>query len=248
MRIGFRFIDYRKAIPLAAKLGFVDLEPEWSLAYSADYSAMAAAGKEYGVRTSAVLTGMDPMSVADFRHAFEDCNRIGALSFTAHPHPLGLEDMEAQRRFQAIYGEAAELGKKMGVKLAVHSCGLGPEQWDLMFRLVPGLWLKYDPSFSQEAGRNLPSEIFKYGKRIAHVHAKDELSFARTTDYQQGMIPMTYAPPGMGDIHWGTVIAALYEVGYDEQIAIEPHSHYWANQALERGLILAKRHLEQWLA
>lgn len=248
MRIGFRFVDYRQAIPLAARLGFKDLEVEWSLRTREECSAMDKAAKDSGVLITAALTGMDPMTVADFRRAFEDCNNLGVLSFTSHPHPLGLEDWDAQKRFQDVFSEAAELGKKMGVKLAVHSCGLGPEQWDLMFRLVPGLWLKYDPSFSQEAGRNLASEIFKYGKRLAHVHAKDEMSFARTTDYQQGMIPMTYAPPGMGDIHWGTVIAALYEVGYDEQIAIESHSAYWNGKGLERGLILAKRHLEQWLA
>jgi len=248
MRIGFRFSDYRQAIPIAARLGFVDLEAYWDKNYAADFPAMAKLAKEHGVLLTAVLTGMDPMTVADFRQAFEDCNRIGALSFTSHPHPLGLEDGEAQKHFQDVFGEAAELGKKMGVKLAVQSCGLCPEQWDLMFRLVPGLWLKYDPSFSKQAGRNINSEIFKYGKRIAHVHAKDEISFERITDYGQGLIPMTYAPPGMGEIHWGSVIAALYEVGYDEQIAIESHSAYWNGKGFERGLILAKRHLEQWLA
>ena len=248
MRIGFRFGDYRQAIPIAARLGFKDIEATWDKTWWDDYPAMAKAAKDQGVLITAVLTGMDPMTVADFQQAFKGCNMIGARSFTSHPHPLGLEDWDAQKRFQDVFGKAAELGKKMGVKLAVHSCGLGAEQWDLMFRLVPGLWLKYDPSFSKQGDHNIISEIFKYGKRIAHVHAKDEMSFARTTDYNQGLIPMTYAPPGMGEIHWGSVIGALYEVGYEEQIAIEPHSDYWANKAHERGLILAKRHLEQFLA
>ena len=59
---------------------------------------------------------------------------------------------------------------------------------------------------------------------------------------------MTYAPAGMGQINWGSVIAALYEVGYDGQIAIEPHSQYWFTAGYERGLVLAKRHLEQFMA
>lgn len=250
MRLGFRIYgpDYARAIWLAKRIGYTDLEPEWSLANSKDYSAMAKLAQENEISLSAVLTGMDPMSLDDFKTAFTDCRIIGAKSFTAHPHPLGLEDYDAQKEFQDRFGAAAALGEEMGVKLALHSCGLGPEQWDLMFRLVPGLYLKYDPSFSAQAGRNYASEIFKYGKRIVHAHAKDEMVLDRTTDYNQGMIPMTYAPPGMGSINWGTVIACLYEVGYDEQIAIEPHSAYWCSDGYERGLVLAKRHLEQFIA
>jgi sugar phosphate isomerase/epimerase len=116
-----------------------------------------------------------------------------------------------------------------------------------MFRLVPDLCLKYDPSFSAQAGRNYASEIMKYGSRIVHAHAKDEIALERTTDYSSGVIPMTYVPPGMGQIQWGSVIAALYEVGYEGMIAIEPHSAYWCTTGFERGLVLAKRHLEQFL-
>ena len=209
---------------------------------------MAKLAKKMGIGLSAVLTGADPMSVKDFQQAFDDCNTIGATSFTAHPHPLKPDDAGAQKEFLERFGAAAELGRKAGVKLAVHSCGLGPEQWDLMFRLVPALSLKYDPSFSAQAGRNYAGEIFKYGARIVHVHAKDEIPLDRTTDYSTGMIPMTYAPAGMGQINWGSVIAALYEIGYDGQIAIEAHSHYWCTTGYERGLILAKRHLEQFFS
>jgi sugar phosphate isomerase/epimerase len=250
MRIGFRIsaAQYETMLPLAAKLGFEDLEPEWSLEASQHFPAMAELAKGLGIRLSAVLTGMDPMRPDDFRQAFEDCQKIGALSFTGHPHPLGLDDEAAQREFQDRFGAAAEMGAKMGVRLAVHSCGLGPEQWDLMFRLVPALGLKYDPSFTMQAGRNYASEIFKYGPRIVHAHAKDEIPLGRTTDYSTGLLPMTYGPPGMGAVNWGTVIACLYEVGYDEQIAIEPHSAYWCGAGLERGLLLARRHLEQFIA
>lgn len=251
MRVGFRIcgISYANAIPIAAKLGFEDLEPEWSLAESKNFPEMAKMAKDNGIGLTAVLTGMDPMSLDDFKHAFDDCKIIGAKSFTAHPHPLGLDDLDAQKEFQTRFGAAAELGAKMGIKLALHSCGLGPEQWDLMFRLVPELSLKYDPSFSAQAGRNYAAEIFKYGPRIVHAHAKDEISLDRITDYSYGIIPMTYVPAGMGQINWGTVIAALYEVGFDDQIAIEPHSAYWCSPGgYERGLTLAKRHLEQFMA
>ena len=250
MRIGFRICGrpYQECLRLAKQLGFTDLEAEWSSALSPTYRPMGRMAKKLGIKLSAVLTGTAPMSLADFRHAFEDCAAIGAASFTAHPHALPEDDTGAHGQFQDLFSAAVELGRKAGVKLAVHSCGLGPAQWDLMFRLVPGLSLKYDPSFSAQAGRNYVAEIFRYGPRIVHVHAKDEMPLTRTTDYNSGIIPITYAPAGMGQIHWGSVIAALYEVGYEGQIAIEPHSHYWCTTGYERGLILAKRHLEQFLA
>jgi sugar phosphate isomerase/epimerase len=250
MHVGFRICGtpYAECLRLAKKLGFTDLEPEWSVKLSGEYAAMGRMARRMKIRLSAVLTGADPMSLTDFRKAFDDCAAIGATSFTAHPHPLKADDAGAQREFQDRFGAAAELGRKAGVKLAVHSCGLGPEQWDLMFRLAPALSLKYDPSFSAQAGRSYVSEIFKYAGRIVHVHAKDEMPLTRTTDYGSGIIPMAYAPAGMGQIQWGSVIAALYEGGYDGQIAIEPHSHYWCTVGFERGLVLAKRHLEQFLA
>ena len=250
MRIGFRIgSSYPKEIRTAKKLGFSDLEPEWSPSLSPEFPEMAKMAREEGIALSAVLTGCDPMSLDDFQRAFEDCKTVGAKSFTAHPHPLSEDDPEGLEEFRTRFSAAVQLAEEMGLKLAVHSCGLEPEQWDLMFRLVPGLCLKYDPSFSAQAGRNYASEIFKYGKRIVHAHAKDEITLARTTDHSHGILPMTYAPPGMGQINWGTVIACLYEVGFDEQIAIEPHSAYWCSgEALERGLLLAKRHLEQFLA
>lgn len=250
MRVGFRIcgISYRDALPIAARLGFTDLEPEWSPAGSADFRPMAALASDLGIQLSAVITGADPMSLSDFETAFADCATVGATSFTAHPHPLAPDDQKDQDEFQARFAAAAALGRKMGVRLAVHSCGLDPVQWDLMFRLVPDLGLKYDPSFSAQAGRNYAAEIFKYARRIVHVHAKDEIPLGRETDFNSGVLRFTYAPAGMGQIQWGSVIAALYEIGYDGQIAIEPHSGYWCSTGYERGLVLAKRHLEQFFA
>lgn len=250
MRVGFRAIygPFKDMLATAVKLGFTDIEPEWNYDNSKDYPEMAKMASDAEVSLSAVLTGCDPMSVDDFKRAIDDMKIIGSKSFTTHPHAFPEDDTEAADDFVKRLGAAVEYGESMGVKVALPSCTLGPEQWDLMFRLVPGLYLKYDPSFSAQAGRNYASEIFKYGKRIVHAHAKDEIPLARITDYTQGLIPMTYVPAGMGQVHWGTVIACLYEVGFDEQIAIEPHSAYWCSDGFERGLTLAKRHLEQFLA
>lgn len=250
MHVGFRVYGgaYEQAIETAQKLGFVDIEMEWNPDFSARFPEWAKLREKSGIKTTATITGHSEMTLDLFKQAFGDSLMLGATSFTSHPHPLDLDDEESHRKFQDLFGPAAEMGEKMGCKLALHSCGLNPVQWDLMFRLVPGLCLKYDPSFSAQAGRNYASEILKYGKRIVHAHAKDEIELERTTDFTNGIVPMIYAPPGMGPINWGTVIACLYEVGYDGQIAIEPHSTYWNHPGRERGLIIGKRHLEQFMA
>jgi sugar phosphate isomerase/epimerase len=252
VRVGFRMcgLPHLEAIALAKRLGFTDLEPEWWSRTSADFPDMAKAAREAGIRLSAVLTGQENMTLDEFKQAFEDCERIGAQSFTAYLLPIDVEDEAAKSAFQDRLGAAVELGRRYGVKVAAQSCGLYPEQWDLMFELVPGLCLKYDPSFSAQAGRNYAAEIFKYGSRIVHAHAKDEMVLEPAMERGRKAARFTYAPAGMGQVQWGTVIAALYEVGYDEQIAIEYHSHYWwpGQPGFERGLILAKRHLEQFFA
>lgn len=250
MHVGFRIYggEYERGLEVAARLGFTDIEMEWCPEFSGRYQEWAAMRNRSSVQTSATITGYSDMTLADFRQAFQDTQMLGATSFTSHPHALDIEDESQQRQFQDTYGAAVELADSMGLKLALHSCGLGPEQWDLMFRLVPGLCLKYDPSFSAQAGRNYAAEILKYGSRIVHAHAKDEIDLGRTTDYNSGIVRFTYAPPGMGQINWGTVVGLLYEVGYDGQIAIEPHSAYWCADGWERGLVLARRHLEQFIA
>ena len=55
---------------------------------------------------------MDPMSRDDFKRAFEDCAIVGATSFTAHPHPLELDDTAVQQEFQERFGTAAEIGSR----------------------------------------------------------------------------------------------------------------------------------------
>ena len=209
---------------------------------------MAKMARPMGIKLSAVLTGTDPMSLADFKQAFADCNTVGAASFTAHPHPLKEDDQAAQREFADRFGAAAEAGRQGGreaggPQLRPGAVPVGP---DVPPRARPVAEVR--PVLLGPGGAELRSEIFKYGKRIAHVHAKDEIPLDRKTDYGLGIIPMTYSPAGIGQINWGSVIAALYEVGYDGQIAIEPHSHYWCTDGYERGLVLAKRHLEQFMA
>jgi sugar phosphate isomerase/epimerase len=177
----------------------------------------------------------------------DSTQRFGGRAFVTHPHPIASTDHAGQQAFKDTFAPAAAYAKEIGISLAVHSCGLHPHDWDMLFNLVPDLGLKYDPSFSLEAGRNYLAEVAKYGPRIVHVHIKDERCMGRVTDFTNGIVRYEYTPAGTGDINWGGIIALLYEAGYQGDLALETHSRFWWDH-MELDLKISKRHIEQFLA
>ncbi|MCR4427635.1 MAG: sugar phosphate isomerase/epimerase [Firmicutes bacterium] len=245
MKIGFRSEATTRELEIARRVGIEVIELGWYPHTRPQETEIGKRLREYGIGVSALLTGDEPVApqlIADL----EATARFGARAFVSHPHPIDPGDAVACRKFQDTFGPACDYAEKLGVALAVHSCGLDPTQWELMFSLVPKLRLKYDPSFSLEAGRNYLAEILKYGRRIVHVHVKDERFMGRDTNFTDGIMHYQYSPAGTGDINWGAVIALLYEVGYQGDLAIETHSRFWWDH-LEWDLILGRRHLSQFI-
>jgi sugar phosphate isomerase/epimerase len=245
MKFGFRSDAKLEELEIARRLGIPVIELHWLPQTRADEAAIRERLAAFEVGVSALLTG-EERNLDELRQDLEATQRFGARAFVTHPHPLPLNDSPEHQRFVEVFAPAAEYAAQLGVRLAVHSCGLNPEQWDLMFRLVPALALKYDPSFSLEAGRSYRAEIAKYAQRIVHVHIKDERLMGRETDFSNGFLRYEYSPAGTGDINWGSVIALLYEAGYTGDLALETHSPFWWDH-LEWDLILSKRHIEQFL-
>jgi sugar phosphate isomerase/epimerase len=245
MRIGFRAEGTDAQFKLAKKVGMPVIELGWYPEVRAEIEAVEKRAKDYNIGISALLTG-EEFDLAGLKHALDWTKRLGAFAFVTHPHPIKPDDKAAIAAFTKLFEPAAAYAKTLGVDIAVHSCGLDPESWDTMFRAVPDVKLKYDPSFSLEAGRNYLGEIIKYRDRIVHFHIKDEICLGRTTDFTNGIMPYQYVPAGMGDIKWGSVIALLLEGGYKYDLAVETHSSFWW-QNQEWDLTLCKRHIEQFL-
>lgn len=247
MKFGFRSEATIEDLEIAQRLGIQVIELHWHQRNRAQEAELLARLQQYGVGVSALLTGDDNLSTEELKRDLNSTKRFGGRAFVTHPHPLPPDDPAAHTQFQAVFGPAAAYGQEIGVTLALHSCGLHPQDWDLMFRLVPALGLKYDPSFSLEAGRNYLAEVAKYGPRIVHVHIKDERYMGRETDFSRGLMKYEYTPAGTGDINWGGIIALLYEAGYQGDLALETHSPFWWDH-LELDLKLSQRHIEQFLA
>jgi len=246
MRIGFRSAAASGGdLEIAQRVGIPVIELDYTPEVRPQYQEIERRLKDYGIGICALITA-EQFDLDGFKRALDWTARLGANAFVSHPHYLKPWDKDGIRQFADVFGPAAEYAQKLRVALAVQSCTLRPESWDVMFSAVPALGLKYDPSFTLEAGESYRAEIVRYGPRIVHVHVKDEMLIGRETDFSHGIMRYQYCPAGMGDINWGSVIALLVEAGYRGDLSVETHSQFWSDN-LEWDLTLCKRHLEQFI-
>ena len=246
-KIYYRSFATHEDLQIAKRLGMDTVELIWidhPLSMARE-NEMLANLKEYGISVNAVTSATGPDAEA-LKPDIDFVAKAGASFYVPHAPNLAFDDKEGIKKFLGEWDEASKYAKDKGVTLCVQSCGQTPQSWDIIFSRMEGIGLKYDPSFSLQAGRSYVSEIVKYGKLIKHVHVKDEIIFEQTTDFNQGLKPHRYVPAGMGNINWGSVMALLYEEGYTGDFAIETHSAYWGSN-MEKDLILSKRHLEQFI-
>ena len=101
----------------------------------------------------------------------------------------------------------------------------------------------------------------EFAPRIYHVHAKDTEIIADGlyeygvlgrifTDRQRSSGWWRYRLPGYGVVNWRQVLAALCEHGYDGAVSIEHEDPIYegSEEKSQRGLILAQRYLEPFIA
>lgn len=142
---------------------------------------------------------------------------------------------ENLRIFTEVYGPLAEHAEANGVRIAFETAGRGgpegnlahsPELWDAIFSAVPSkaLGLSFDPSHLVWLQvPDIPGVIRTFRDRIYNVDGKDcEILRARLA--QQGILGSgwwRYRLPGLGELDWRAIFAALAEIGYDGHVAIE---------------------------
>jgi sugar phosphate isomerase/epimerase len=112
--------------------------------------------------------------------------------------------------------------------------------FEALWQTVPDVSLKFDPANIDHAGEDYVAVLKAHGRRISHVHIKEHLNHAGDVVSQPAA--------GMGDIHWGKVMAFLYEHSYSGYLTIEPHGPIWSAPPLRRTmLLLTQRHIRQFL-
>jgi sugar phosphate isomerase/epimerase len=100
---------------------------------------------------------------------------------------------------------------------------------------------------------DIPRFIREFGPHILHVQAKD-LLIDREGLYERGVFSLGMGwqvprLPGLGDVAWGPLFAALYRAGYDGDVIIEHEDRDFekTDQLVKRGFLLARDILRPYI-
>jgi sugar phosphate isomerase/epimerase len=139
-----------------------------------------------------------------------------------------------------------------------------PFMWERLFHETKceNLGIEWDPSHLLCQWVDPVENIHRFGSRIFHVHAKDAF-INRPLLERYGICHPGVAEhrfPGFGQANWAEIIHALIRSGYDSDLNIEgwhdpvfrdhspdDHSRIAGKNLEDPGLLIAKRHLENFL-
>ncbi|MGA2618613.1 MAG: sugar phosphate isomerase/epimerase [Thermoguttaceae bacterium] len=191
----------------------------------------------------------------------------GVNTFVGRDPALPLE--ENWKRFDRLWPPIIEHAQQCGVRVGIENCpmlftgdewpggrnlAISPKIWREMFRRIPSphFGLNYDPSHAVWQLMDSPRHVREFADRIFHVHAKD----ARLLRDRLGDVGILAAPlefhepklPGLGDVPWGELFAALTDIGYQGAVCIEVEDRAYEQTlaARQHALRQAKRFLENF--
>jgi sugar phosphate isomerase/epimerase len=149
------------------------------------------------------------------------------------------------KEFTKVFPPFLDRIEKAGMKVAMYAVH-GNSFFDsiLAYEKVwaqfPTVGVKYDPANWQHHGDDYLAMIRLHGDKITHMHIKEHV-------YHDGKL-VSQPPAGMGDIHWGKVMAFLYEHKFDGCLSIEPHGPIWSSGEMRwKMLLLTKKYISQFL-
>lgn len=184
----------------------------------------------------------------------------------ADQHRSQAENWEAARAvWPRLVGHAAD----SGVRIAIENCPMifSADEWPGGHNLAysPAMWrtmleelgetvgLNFDPSHLVWQMIDIERAIREFGSRFYHVHAKD-LEIDTDGLYDQGILSggvgwQIPRLPGLGQVPWDRVLAALYRVGYDGVVCVEHEDRAFegTDELIQRGFLLARDVLAPWI-
>jgi sugar phosphate isomerase/epimerase len=171
--------------------------------------------------------------------------------------------------FHEVWPDIVQVAEAEGVNLGIENCpmlfssnewpggknlAVSPALWQAIFDAIPSpyLGLNFDPSHLVWQFVDCARCIREFGARIFHVHAKDE-RIDRDRLYARGALGLGWHDPklpGLGDVRWGEMFAALTDVGYRGPVCIEVEDRAYEGSLddRKRALRQSKRFLEQFIA
>ncbi|HEY8847328.1 MAG TPA: sugar phosphate isomerase/epimerase [Candidatus Limnocylindrales bacterium] len=164
---------------------------------------------------------------------------------------------------EKVWPDLVGFAGKHGVTIVIENCPMifsadewpggknlaySPAIWRRLFEIVDAdnFGLNLDPSHLVWQFIDYERAVREFGSRIHHVHAKD-MEIDRNALFENGVMATGIGwqiprLPGLGEIHWGRFIAALYAVGYDGAISIEHEDRSFEGDEdlVKRGFLLAR--------
>ncbi len=169
-------------------------------------------------------------------------------------------------RVREVWPDLVRHAESAGVKIGIENCpmlftkdewpgghnlAVSPAVWTKLFEELPALGLNFDPSHLVWQHIDYVRCVREFGKRIVHFHAKDT-RIDPDKLYAQGILGLGWEVaklPGLGQVDWGALFAALTDAGYRGAVCIEVEDRAFEGslEDRKRALWQSKRFLEQWV-
>ncbi len=161
-----------------------------------------------------------------------------------------------------IWPDIVAFGADHGRKITIENCPMlfSTDEWPGGHNIAtnPRIWrrileqwggtigLNFDPSHLVLQMIDIPRFIGEFGPHILHVQAKD-LMIDREGLYEWGAFSLGIGwqvprLPGLGDVDWSALFAALWRAGYDGDVIIEHEDRGFeqTDELVKRGFLLAR--------
>jgi sugar phosphate isomerase/epimerase len=188
-------------------------------------------------------------------------------TFIGRDHTQSIEDNWP--RMLDTWGPLMELADSLNLKIGIENCPMlfSRDEWPGGKNLAhsPAIWrklfaelgslnlgLNYDPSHLVWQQIDYLAAIREFGPRIWHVHAKDvKVDWQRLNQVGTLALPSEYHTPrlpGLGEVGWGQVIAALLDAGFCGAMCIEVEDRNYEDSLENRRRALGQslRYLRQF--
>ena len=172
-------------------------------------------------------------------------------------------------RVREVWPPLVRHAENLGVRLGIENCpmlfsqdewpggknlAVSPAVWRELFEALPSasLGLNFDPSHLIWQQIDYVRCIREFGPRIVHVHAKDT-RIDRDRLYAAGVLGLGWHVPklpGLGEVDWPALFAALSDAGYRGPVCIEVEDRAYEGSLddRKRALRQSKRFLEQYVS
>jgi len=172
--------------------------------------------------------------------------------------------------FEEVWTPIVKLAEDNNVKIGIENCPMSftvdewpggnnlahaPYIWREMFKRIPSknLGLNYDAAHPYLIGMDYIKPIYEFPDKIFHVHFKDlTILQDKVDEYGRFSYPLLWHAaklPGLGDLNFAKLCAALYEIKFEGCVVIEIEDRAFESceEDVKRSILLSARYLKNFI-